>query len=269
MFIEPDHIEPPSRPILHSEHECTPFDHLHLNAAQSSSGDREKSVPTSTEHLDPAAAPTDDLSCSPPAPHCSDLSLAQFSIPEAALCVYAPLFSRTGEWGTPWEHCAAAFLDLEQAAGFEMKSYQLPKSTKRPAALAQWIQSKRVTSGPVWDGLSVGDVSEFAGIWWEWWRAIQPAGRTTSESGSLSRVDGLDWKRLHKSGPNGLLLVLVVLVFWRNMARGDKVAAGKWGEAVEDVTWAMLQMKGVSGLPVKNARKRKYVDVKSLFFPLC
>lgn len=162
----------------------------------------------------------------------------------------------TGGWGTLWEHCVKVFLDLEQEEGFTVKSHQLPKSAQRPAALAQWIQCKRITSGPVWDAFNVGDGCEFAEIWWEWWRSIQPTGRTTSKSASLNKADGLDWKRLRKPGPNGLLVVLVALVWWRNMEQSE-VVAQRWRKAVEDVTWAMVQMKGSLGSPVKKARKRK------------
>ncbi|KZP14612.1 hypothetical protein FIBSPDRAFT_751613 [Athelia psychrophila] len=162
----------------------------------------------------------------------------------------------TGRWGTHWEHCVTVFLELEQQAGFTLKLYQLPKSPQRPAALAQWVHSKRVTSGPIWDALNIGDASQFTVVWWDWWASIQPAGRATGNSISLNKADGLDWTRICKPGPNGLLNVLVALVWWRNMTHSG-VATQKWGKAVVDVAWAMVQMKESMGLPGKKAGKHK------------
>lgn len=84
---------------------------------------------------------------------------------------------------------------------------------------------------------------------------MQPTGRTTRNSSPIGQAEELDWKRLCKPGPSGLFTVLVSLVWWRNMAQcGD---AQDWEKAVEDVTWAMVEMEGLLTLPVKNTGKRK------------
>lgn len=84
---------------------------------------------------------------------------------------------------------------------------------------------------------------------------IQPPGRREEEKFKLARRDvgAISWKRLDKSGPAGLFLVLLGLNWWKMMI-GD--ADSDWSKAVIDVTWALHEMKSRHEGVSTNKRKR-------------
>lgn len=174
-------------------------------------------------------------------------------IPSEVLTIYAPAIDHADCWGVPWSRCIAAFIAFERSRGFSTKSCQLPVSKKRPALLKKWIALHRPTSGAAWDALGSSDGIAYGGGWWAWWVDLQPPGRRIEGDFEMARRDAgpITWKRLSKSGPNGMLLVLVGLVWWKMMIGN---VDENWCKAVVDVTWAIHEMKNTPDVPKKRKK---------------
>lgn len=186
-------------------------------------------------------------------------------IPSAVEATYAAVLSSASRWGEKWCKCVVAFVEFERSRNFNTKSYILPTSKERPNHYKQWYSLQRPSSGPDWDALGEGDGAAFGSQWWAWWVDIQPAGRCEEGKFTLARRDvgHVNWKRLSKSGPTGLFLVLLGLVWWKMMI-GE--ADEDWSKAVVDVTWAIHEMKSNSAASANaNPVKRKRY-VRSHFF---
>lgn len=177
------------------------------------------------------------------------------TIPPEVQIAYAAILQYASCWGSTWGRCVDEFIDFERSQGFDTKSHPLPSSRQRPVAIfKKWNALGRVSSGPEWDALGNGDGITYGAGMWAWWVDIQPSGRLIEGDFVLARRDigAIDWKRLRKSGPGGLFLVLVGLTWWKLMIGDDN---SDWAKAVVDVTWALHEMKGVTLL--KAPRKRK------------
>jgi hypothetical protein len=87
--------------------------------------------------------------------------------------------------------------------------------------------------------------------WWNWWSALAPAWREKDGVGrpKIGEENG-EWGDLIHPGANGLLMVLLPLVWWREGEPGN--AAGEdWLSAVRDVSWVLERLL--------SAAKAKYV----------
>ncbi len=75
---------------------------------------------------------------------------------------------------------------------------------------------------------------------WSWWSSINPSWRLRDEKGRLVVGAGGSgpWEELLRPGQNGLVSVLVCLMWW---FRKDGETAG-WKEIVKDVLWVMQQV---------------------------
>ncbi|KAF8182184.1 hypothetical protein K438DRAFT_1601038, partial [Mycena galopus ATCC 62051] len=75
--------------------------------------------------------------------------------------------------------------------------------------------------------------------WWEWWMSLAPDWRERDENGRPKVGEGAgEWGALAHPGANGVLMVLLPLVWWR---RGETsaVATEDWLAAVCDVLWVL------------------------------
>lgn len=168
-------------------------------------------------------------------------------IPDLARTAFAAVLDVANEWGSPWVECVTAFLDLERQHAFDLKEYRLPAS-QRPIQFKQWITAKRASG---WIPASVDPIT-FSTSWLAWWAEIQPPGRVQEGGNILSAsADGLLWQKLAKTGPSGIFLVLVGLVWWRRLSGTESI---EWTEAVLDVEWALRQVLVVT--PSKSATKK-------------
>lgn len=170
---------------------------------------------TGSEQLPMAPPSTPTLSHPMPEPSTLPLLSSSFvledeRIPEPSEQAYAAVLMDTNSWGSAWTGCIQAFIGVERENGFQLVDHRLPHSKLRPDQITAWMK-KRAASGPVWDSLNSRDAEAFGETWWAWWVDMQPAGRINSTS--LSRpTQGLDWKRLHKTGCSGLFFVMLTLV---------------------------------------------------------
>jgi hypothetical protein len=88
---------------------------------------------------------------------------------------------------------------------------------------------------------------------------LQPPGRPCDQSGTLLKTTDIDWSPLSKPGGSGMYLVLVCLVWWRQMS-GIATTTNDWLAAVADVTWVLGQLKdrcNVLQLAQSTQSKRK------------
>ncbi|KAI0054924.1 hypothetical protein BV25DRAFT_1764828, partial [Artomyces pyxidatus] len=84
---------------------------------------------------------------------------------------------------------------------------------KRPAAIGEWIKRHRDYAKMP----TIKDASQFGASWREWWSSLQPAWRRSSDGDDwpMKRSgDSASWVELAKGGPNGLVLVLIAVVWW-------------------------------------------------------
>lgn len=75
-----------------------------------------------------------------------------------------------------------------------------------------------------------------------WWTAIQPDDRARDAEGKFIREpQDANWMRLRKGGRNGIYLVVVGLMWWRDMISNNETME-EWLAMVEDVTWVLESM---------------------------
>ncbi|KAJ6517935.1 hypothetical protein C8R47DRAFT_933869, partial [Mycena vitilis] len=142
---------------------------------------------------------------------------------------------QVGGGGQLWEEAVDLWWAHEKAAAFDGPG-KGPMPKMRPKQVAGWVARAR-TGGP---NPPVDDVISFSVAWWKWWVAINPPWRQTDDGRRLKKEGGGEWGAAAQTGPNGFLSVLVCLRWWRDAVRGDEK---EWKEAVEDVVWALREIR--------------------------
>jgi hypothetical protein len=85
-------------------------------------------------------------------------------------------------------------------------------------------------------------IEEFGGHWNTWWQAMQPSWRGESLSRVIPPEGG--WSHLLCGGPNGFLTVILALAWWiQGDSRGTGTDLSQIEAAVEDVSWALVQLR--------------------------
>lgn len=190
----------------------------------------EPTGPLASVLLDPPGPSTDDSTDNPtPAPKLGLSGCATW--PKHVADVYS-FFMKTNsklgcerEWGVGWEECVEEYIEFQRLSGFpdEGEAYD---TVGRPAELKKWMKSHRLLKEN-----NVGVV--FSRKYMAWWSSLQPAQHPhTADS---------DWTTLRKAGKNGLLLVVLALVWWGG--RGSSSRDAEWIAAVCDVTRAVRYMR--------------------------
>lgn len=97
----------------------------------------------------------------------------------------------------------------------------------RPKELLEWINKDR----PL-EHIEIGKPAEFGVRWCAWWESLQPDERSNmTTEGLLEPHVDMTWWTVQKPGKNGLLLVMMSLVWWGWAGRQSKT----WKVAVRDV----------------------------------
>lgn len=164
-------------------------------------------------------------------------------VPAYSKAIYEAVLRDALKWGELWADCVAAFVMFEKNAGFGLHDMRLPSLASRPSQMGEWFKYGRKLSGQVWEGFCKGDADAFGERWGKWWSDLQPEGRHRDGCGVFLK-DNVDvnWRCLRKPGGNGVFLILVALVWWREMidAQGLQPSRTKnWEDSVEDVKWAL------------------------------
>ncbi|KAJ7687207.1 hypothetical protein B0H14DRAFT_899964 [Mycena olivaceomarginata] len=159
-------------------------------------------------------------------------------------------FATGKEWGVEWGGCVQKFYNFEAAWGYDEGSWKM--ATKdRPRQVTGWLsRGRKWTMPPALGGLlgrreATGQAEElWVGLFWAWWRTLQPDERAELGNRELSRPEKADWSRMAQMhGNNGLLQVMAALLWWGDVAqkRGEEERE-EWLVAVRDVTWVLEQL---------------------------
>ena len=85
-------------------------------------------------------------------------------------------------------------------------------------------------------------IEEYGGRWNTWWQAMQPSWHGESLSQVIPPEAG--WSHLLCGGPNGVLTVILALAWWmQGNNRGTGTDLSQIKAAVEDVSWALVQLR--------------------------
>ncbi|KAJ7077510.1 hypothetical protein B0H15DRAFT_805155 [Mycena belliarum] len=239
-----------------------------INAPASGDGRNDSAPPSSPPATFPASDAPDAPSggddplqkeLSPPAPW---PTVAQSRWQDELRRIWPHLEAVGLSWGEVWEDCAFAFLAFEEASGFPYERLWMAKPPRAGLGVDNWIASGRRLWAPCLD-----PPSELRPRFWKWWRGMQPEVRRIGD-GVMSREANVDWSVLRDfSRKNGLLQVVMVLLWWGELAHaatdksprdGEQVA--EWESAVEDVTWALTEMVKEGRLSKKRAVERGVTD---------
>ena len=109
----------------------------------------------------------------------------------------------------------------------------------RPAAVGNWfrLDRRRLDKSP-----RMPPEGEFRDGWWLWWGGLQPSWRSVDVRGRPldPGVGDGPWDALQKPGSNGVMIILLSLVWWweiATVATMDDLRA-----AIDDVTWVLSRM---------------------------
>ncbi|KAI0735943.1 hypothetical protein C8Q76DRAFT_573844, partial [Earliella scabrosa] len=140
------------------------------------------------------------------------------------------------DFGQPFARGVAQWTNLERSYGWQTSPRGLA-ATHRPDAVGEWLRVLRrdLDKSPV-----IKDEVEYANQWWAWWGGLQPNWRSRDDRGRPIIDDSAacgenTWEGLRKPGANGVLMVLLSLCWWREIATPATLDA--WQDAVMDVTW--------------------------------
>ncbi len=110
----------------------------------------------------------------------------------------------------------------------------------RPPQVARWFSYGRLyTSDPPIPELDVYEAAVQA-----WWNFLQPTWRSSTDLLPLpiySPPPGTSWGELKMSGPNGLLIIMMLFAWW-GAAIGPDDAAASWLAATADLRQALQSM---------------------------
>lgn len=164
-------------------------------------------------------------------------------IPAPSKVIYEAVIRDASKWGAVWADCVVAFIEFEKTARFVLQDVRLPSLPSRPSRMGEWFKYGRKLSGQAWDGFCKGDANAFGERWRKWWSDLQPTSRHRDEHGIfLKDTVGVDWDCLRKPGGSGIFLVLVALVWWREMIEAQSLQPSgtkNWEDAVKDVVWVL------------------------------
>ncbi|CDO70036.1 hypothetical protein BN946_scf184551.g4 [Trametes cinnabarina] len=135
-------------------------------------------------------------------------------------------FMRAVEWWTV----------LERAHGLETSSRGLG-TTHHPPEVHHWLRVQRcVLDKP----LVIDDEAAYCLSWWKWWAGVQPDWHERNVNGRPVTGGTGDWDALDVPGRNGMLIVLLSLVWWRAAASSETL--NDWNMAVMDILYVVVAM---------------------------
>ena len=107
-------------------------------------------------------------------------------------------------------------------------------AANRPEAVSHWL---RVLRRDLAKSPSIQDEVGYAKQWWTWWSGLQPEWRGRDNHGRPMMSGDGAWDCLNKPGVNGMLIVLLSLSWWREIA--TTLTLDSWNAAAADVAWVI------------------------------
>ncbi|KAG6827998.1 hypothetical protein H0H92_009727 [Tricholoma furcatifolium] len=168
----------------------------------------------------------------------------------------------TQDLGETWKSCVAAWERFEEVLDYHCGK-GLPGAKDRPEEWTTWVsKSHRMYSRtPV-----IAEPMEFGLATAKWWKGIQPKVRQTSPATlpvpiihcPATKEDM--WASLRKGGPNGMLIVMTLLVWWGQRlgitSQWQEDSSVLWKECVDDVRACLEVMVGTANVAPLRAHKR-------------
>lgn len=103
----------------------------------------------------------------------------------------------------------------------------------------------------------------------KWWNKMQPTFRRGTGNIPMAIYDvddGSVWDPLRKSGPNGIVSVLTLLVWWgqaiQDRTQYQTDSSAEWRAIILDVTACMSSILATTNM-ARNAKKRKGKTVRN------
>ncbi|KAI9066135.1 hypothetical protein FKP32DRAFT_1566488 [Trametes sanguinea] len=125
---------------------------------------------------------------------------------------------------------------LERSYGWQSSTRGL-STVHRPPQIGLWL---RVLRRSLQRSPEINDEQEYVRMWRLWWAGLQPEWRPLDDYG-WPMIGGIgEWDVLTSPGKNGILIVLLSLVWWREVA--TEASWVQWDAAVEDVVWVLHSM---------------------------
>ncbi|TFY76093.1 hypothetical protein EWM64_g7919 [Hericium alpestre] len=156
-------------------------------------------------------------------------------------------FLSTGPEGDTWKAAVTLWQSLMHFIGNvdanDRKTWF--SSAYRPPQIAYWMQRHRkfhVVS-------ALEDISVFADLWRKWWTNAQPDWRKDDKVAWPLKHIGMQtetWKNLAKGGKNGIVMVLIALVWWSKSVSAE-AEKRELESAVEDVRFVLEEIEHVLG----------------------
>ncbi|KAF8815164.1 hypothetical protein BYT27DRAFT_7230301 [Phlegmacium glaucopus] len=190
--------------------------------------------------------------------HIEKENIPPSTTPEWAIASHDHLLK--SDLGKDWTACVQAWFELEQELGYGSQAGTkgaLPFTTTRPQEWASWTSKSRGGVRNYQCTPSISDAAEFGIAIQGWWNSIQPSFRK-SDTGTPTTIyscptgDQHAWVSLRKGGPNGLISLLTLLVWWgQSLAKQSQWqidSAPDWKHMVLDVTKCLNAMKDSKGV---------------------
>ncbi|KIM87301.1 hypothetical protein PILCRDRAFT_3801 [Piloderma croceum F 1598] len=142
-------------------------------------------------------------------------------------------------WGKEWGDCVNAFFAFLMDAGFPAAGGNFPPMVNvRPAEIGIWMKDRKT-----WIEIVIKNIQSFSVAWWTWWAALQPDQCKDDDVERMHEPTAdMDWRKLKKTGKNGLPLVMITLVWWSSTSGCSE----EWKRAVKDVCASINCMDGSS-----------------------
>ncbi|EIW56589.1 uncharacterized protein TRAVEDRAFT_81082, partial [Trametes versicolor FP-101664 SS1] len=139
--------------------------------------------------------------------------------------------------GKPFVRALEWWTVLERAYDFATSVSCGLSAKGRPSEVGDWlrIQRRELDKFPI-----IKNESAYMTSWWKWWSGIQPEWRRQAGQGRPAIGGDGDWECLTNPGKNGMFIVLISLVWWREQATAQTL--DDWAAAVADVEWVIASM---------------------------
>ena len=134
-----------------------------------------------------------------------------------------------------------------------------------PQEVNQWSGGDRKL-----EDVPIVNLPKFVVKWHKWWSQLQPSSRRDYISdGLLEPSVSMDWTRMQKWGKDGMIIVLMSLVWWGMASSTD----AEWLKAVQDVSKVLRCMQApppavrpsdaTASTPPRVNRKRKAPEIEN------
>lgn len=129
----------------------------------------------------------------------------------------------------------------------------MPLSKNRPEEWSKWTSKARHGIRQYHITPPIKDVELFGITFMKWWHQIQPHFRQNGAEllplpnlTPTSDGDGSSWVNIRKGGPNGFVVIILLLSWWGQCAVSGTETETQWRDTTADVRRVIQTMMNVS-----------------------